>query len=190
MSSSSPASTLQQKQSSSGPPHRSNQYDRTVLNNAQMNTLVDRVFARVLDLAQARRIHFNAARSQYELETLDVATIRHAHVLNKPSLDRFLPPTDAAAAADDDKNDIKFTVLNHTCPVCLVSFECAQFLVRHFTNAHVLAKPTYKCSVCTGEIKYMSIDDYFRHCFSDEEHLTWFFGEKFVCIFIIFYYYY
>lgn len=164
-------STLQGYQVSSSHTPRSNQHDRTVLNNAQLNVLVDKVFARVLDLAHTRRINFNSLNNQYELETLDLERIENSRSLNTPRLDRFLP--------DDPLTDIKFMVFNHTCPICLASFENAQFLVRHFNNQHVLAKPTYRCSVCTDEIKYMSIDDYFRHCFCDDEHLNWFLGTFF-----------
>jgi hypothetical protein len=146
---------------------RSNQHDRSVLNNAQLNVLVDQVFNRVLELAQTRPIQYNPLSKQFEIETIDVKCLENVNDHNIPQLEKFLP--------DESGTDIKFMVFNHTCPICLVSFENSKFLVRHFTSEHVVAKPTYKCPICT-EDKYMSIDDYFKHGFSDETHLDFFLG--------------
>lgn len=148
---------------------RSNQYDRTVINNAQLNALVDQVFTRVLDKAKTRLVHYNALTDKYDLETLDVARVANARTQNTVNLERFLP--------DEPSVDIKFTVFNHTCPICLASFEHAQFLLRHFTTDHVLGKPVYKCTICSDEISYMPLDEFFRHCFIDEKHLNWFLGK-------------
>jgi hypothetical protein len=134
----------------------------TLLNNSQLNALADKIYTRVLDLAQSRPLHFSTQANQFELESLDLARIRSVSTHNVPDLSVFLPP--------DDALEVKYNVLNHTCPICLASFEQAKFLVNHFTQQHVMNKPAHKCLICN---EFMTLDEYFRHILVvDEKHST------------------
>ena len=136
--------------------------DTPMLNNVQLNVLVEKIFSRVLDLAQTRPLHLRHSDG-YEFETVDLNAVS-----NVPDLDEFL-----SAYTEED---IKFNVLNHTCPVCLISFEQAKFVVRHFVHEHALTKPAYKCANCN---EFMPIDDYLRHLLLlDGKHTSRFWGKN------------
>lgn len=129
--------------------NQNEQHETTIsTGDMDMDTLCDRVYTRILDLAKDKHI----------LQTGQ----------NDSVIDKFLSQSEISMEEENRRayapasiltnNNIVYGVLKHTCLNCSKSFEQAKHLRRHFILEHIVYKPTYKCDFCES-IRGPSIDN-------------------------------
>lgn len=126
----------------------------TNLNDIELDSLVDRVYTKFLDLAQTQRLFLNPSTNEYDLEPVydPSETSTNDQDLNSTDLlDYYL-----------SNNENTFSIHRHSCLHCNKSFEKAKYLLRHFILVHLIEQQTHECHFCPKN-SYFELDEFIKH---------------------------
>jgi hypothetical protein len=123
-----------------------------------MDSLVEKVYSRFLDLAKHKRMFYNPETSLYDFEPVHYSSNNHQDT--QFNLDNYLSYQN------------EYNIFKHTCLVCVKAFDSAKHLLKHFVTVHIGQAPMYNCKVteCSQSAIPLDLDHYLKH-FS-EHHLN------------------
>jgi hypothetical protein len=126
----------------------------------EFNILVDKVYSKILDLAKDKNIfQLNLAGNNNSVNSGNDYDASEYEISMEEENQRAYAPQNILTS-----NTILYGILKHTCLNCSKSYEQAKCLRRHFILEHIVYKPTYACSHCTGDHQSIyELDKYLQH---------------------------
>jgi hypothetical protein len=123
----------------------------TLNESSDMDSLVEKIYSRVMDLARHKHMFYNSETSRYDLEPVHYSSTNHQDT--QFNLDGYL------------SHPNEYNIFKHTCLVCVKTFDSAKYLLKHFITVHVGQAPSYQCKVpdCVQNTAHIDLDQYVRH---------------------------